>query len=176
MTPSGSILPSESRHGAKDNLCLPLKAKNYNSIYHKLNLRENKKRKTSCASTSREESIQADDYFDWLENLEANDDEEETLAPPQEETQPPLPPSRRIWNILDNLSTWVDNMSLGVKEMRGVQEEMRQDQNVLMRKHKVLFQDMNTHFGFPLNGYTFHYPVPSWFTPWDLLKEDDGET
>lgn len=176
MTPNGSILPSEFGHGAKDNLCPPFKTNNYNSIYRKLNLREKKKKKTGCASTSREEPAQAEDDFDWLKNLEVSDDEEEALAPPQEKTQPPLPPSRRIWNTLDNLSTRVDNMSLGMREMRRVQKEMRQDQIVLMRKHKVVFQEMSTHLGFTLNGYSFHYPLPFLFTPWDPSEEDDGET
>lgn len=65
---------------------LPFKTMDYNVIYNKLNLRENKKRKADGASISREEPPQVEDDFYWLESLE---DEEKAPAPLQEEAKPP---------------------------------------------------------------------------------------
>lgn len=59
----------------------------YNVIYNKLNLREKKKKKTSCASTLKEEPSKTKDDFDWLENLEVEDDEE-ALATTRGDTNP----------------------------------------------------------------------------------------
>lgn len=65
----------------------------FNSIYDKLVLRENKKRKTCGACTSKEEPIpnKVDDDEFW-DNLEINEEEawayQEDEAP-EEETQPP---------------------------------------------------------------------------------------
>lgn len=146
----------------------------YNVIYNKLNLREKKKKKTSCASTLKEEPSKTKDDFDWLENLEVEDDEE---APaPQEVTQTPPPQWRSIWNTLDHLSVRVNHMTLGMEEMRRVQEEMRRDQNVLMRNHEVLILDMTTHFGIPLDSYTFHYLLSSRVSPGDPPEGDDVKT
>lgn len=58
----------------------------FNVIYNKLNLRENKKRKAGGASISREELPQVEDDFYRLESLE---DKEKAPTPLQQETKPP---------------------------------------------------------------------------------------
>lgn len=103
---------------------LPFKVVDCNFIHSKLNLKENNNRKTNGASDSMEEPAQTKDDFDWLKNLE---DEEEVLAPPQKETQPPPQPSRSIWNTLDHLTARMDHMTLRMYEMRRDQEEMKRD-------------------------------------------------
>lgn len=64
----------------------------YNPIYNKLDLRENKKRKIKDASTSRVEPPhhEMDDDDFWANHDGENDQWEEALALPHEEkTQPP---------------------------------------------------------------------------------------
>lgn len=62
-----------------------------------------------------------------------------------------------------------------MKEMYRDQEDMRA-QHVYMGNQEVLIWDMRTHFGFHLDGYTFHYPLSSQFSTHDPLKGDDDET
>lgn len=91
----------------------------YNSIYIKLNLRENKKRKTNGPSTLREElvpyEVGNDEFWD---NLEISDEDEapthqEEDAPSQEETrQPPPCQPRNLWTPLNDISAQVDSMTM----------------------------------------------------------------
>lgn len=96
----------------------------YNSIYIKLNLRENKKRKTSGPSTLREELVPNEgDNDEFWDNLEINDEDEasthqEEEAPSQEETrQPPPCQPRSLWTTLNDISTQVDSMAMDMEDM-----------------------------------------------------------
>lgn len=60
----------------------------YNSIYYKLVLRENKKKKTTGVTTSREESVQNEVDNDELWDNPMIDEEEEALAQQEDEPQP----------------------------------------------------------------------------------------
>lgn len=60
----------------------------YNSIYYKLVLRENKKRKTTGVTNSREESVQNEVDNDELWDNPMIDEEEEALAQQEDEPQP----------------------------------------------------------------------------------------
>lgn len=60
----------------------------YNSIYYKLVLRENKKRKTTGVTTSREESVQNEVDNEELWDNPMIDEEEEALAQQEDEPQP----------------------------------------------------------------------------------------
>lgn len=55
-------------------------------------------------------------------------------------------------------------------------EEMGRNKDVMRRNHEMLIRNMGAHFGSPLNGYTFHYPLPSRFTPRDPFEGGDYET
>lgn len=140
----------------------------YNSIYIKLVLRENKKRKTNVASTSREESP----HNKWMmmsfgptlmgkmtkgrrhqhHHMRKRQNSHHhhrrgTMGLPQthtEETNPPPPPlSWNIWTTLETLTARVDHMA-------PVMEEMRRDQDVMRMNLEVLIRDMGVPFRFLL--------------------------
>lgn len=70
-TPHGSFLSSLPGHGTKGHLHLSVHDRGLQSIYNKFNLRENKKRKTGGASTSREQpnhyEVENNEFWDDLE-------------------------------------------------------------------------------------------------------------
>lgn len=56
-------------------------------------------------------------------------------------------------------------MPMKIEEMHREEENIRRVQHVLMHNQDVLIRDMSTHFGLPLDGYTFLYPLTSSFAP-----------
>lgn len=166
---SRSLLWSVSRLERRiTSSILPYKTVEFNSICHKLVLRESKKMETNDASTSKEEPPH--DELDWLDDFDLDDDQGEgtdtTCGP---DTTPLPPPSRHLWTTLENLPTRVDHMVHGMEEMRRDQEEM-------WWSHEVFILYMREHIGFPFDGYTLHYPPPSRLAPRNPPKRDDGET
>lgn len=102
----------------------------------------------------------------WILDL---DDDEETPTPPYDEETQLLPsPLKTIWTILANLTMRVNRMVVGIEEMRRNQEAMK-------KNHEVHIWHIGANFGFPFDGYAFHYPPPSRLIPCDPSEGDDGE-